>query len=348
MARRIPIRNLYYLLCYAWDVLEERDDALVSELDGLSHIELLAKALTVAAQRLWRRGLDRGYQTLEADVRSPRGRLDLPQIVSRRLTDRGLAACRFDELSPDVLHNQIIASTARRLVALPQLDDKIRDGLITLSRTLGEISTIPIRAATFAQLQLHGRLGRYRLPIHICELLHAQLVVDEATGQLHFRDYIEDERRMAQLFEAFVRNFYTRELPGWSVKSDAIQWKLKAITPGAAKYLPQMFTDISLRGNGRTVIVDTKFYVDAFVSRFDGADKLRPGHLYQMSAYLQNIASRGGSDATAAGILLYPEVQPIPTLQYEYGAHRLTAAGIDLTQDWRVIHDRLLELVATA
>lgn len=348
MARRIPIRNLYYLLCYAWDVLDERDDALVSELDGLSHVELLAKVLTISAQRLWRRGLDRGYQTAAEDVRSPRGRLDVPQMVARRLQDRGLAACRFDELSHDVLHNQIIASTARRLVALPDLDDKIRDGLISLSRTLGEVSTIQVRAATFAQLQLHGRLGRYRLPIHVCELIHAQLVVDETTGKLHFRDYVEDDKQMARLFEAFVRNFYDRELAGWSVKSDAIQWELKAITPGAAQYLPRMLTDISLRGEGRTVIIDTKFYVEAFVARFDAADKLRPGHLYQMTAYLRNIAARGGSDATAAGVLLYPEVRTIPTLQYEYGPHRLTAAGIDLSQDWRAIHDRLLDLVATA
>jgi len=347
VARKIPIRNLYYLLCYAWDVLEERDDTLVSKLDGLSHVELLAKVLTISAQRLWRRGLDRGYQTVAEDVRSPRGRLDVPQMVARRLQDRGLAACRFDELSHDVLHNQIIASTARRLVTLPDLDDKIRDGLISLSRTLGEISTIQIRTATFAQLQLHGRLGRYRLPIHVCELIHAQLVVDETTGELHFRDYVEDDKRMARLFEAFVRNFYGRELPGWSVKRDAIQWELKAITPGAAQYLPHMFTDISLRGAGRTVIIDTKFYVEAFVARFD-ADKLRSGHLYQMTAYLRNIASRGGSDATAAGVLLYPEVRPIPMLQYEYGPHRLTAAGIDLTQDWRAIHERLLDLVATA
>jgi 5-methylcytosine-specific restriction enzyme subunit McrC len=348
VARKIPIRNLYYLLCYAWDVLEERDDTLVNELDGLSHVELLAKVLTIATQRLWRRGLDRGYQTVAGDVRSPRGRLDVPQMVARRLQDRGLAACRFDELSHDVLHNQIIASTARRLLMLPDLDAKIRDGLLRLSQTLGEISTISIRAALFAQLQLHGRLGRYRLPIHVCELIHAQLVVDEATGQISFRDYVEDDKRMARLFEAFVRNFYERELPGWSVKSDQIQWGLKAITPGAAQYLPNMYTDISLRGAGRTVIIDAKFYVDAFVSRFDAADKLRPAHLYQMTAYLRNIASRGGSDATAAGILLYPEVHPIPTLQYEYGPHRLTAAGIDLTQDWKAIHERLLDLVATA
>jgi 5-methylcytosine-specific restriction enzyme subunit McrC len=348
MTRKIPIRNLYYLLCYAWDVLDERDDALVSELDGLSHVELLAKVLTISTQRLWRRGLDRGYRTVADEVRSPRGRLDLPQMVARRLEDRGVAACRFDELSHDVLHNQIIASTARRLVTLPGLDGDIRDGLISISRTLGDVSTISIRSATFTQLQLHGRLNRYRLPTEVCRLIHDQLVVDEATGEIRFRDYVEDEKRMARLFEAFVRNFYDRELHGWSVKSDVIHWELDPITPGAGQYLPKMQTDISLRGTGRTVVIDTKFYVDAFVSRFDGSDKLRSGHLYQMTAYLRNIAANGGSDATAAGVLLYPEVRAVPTLQYNYGPHRLTATGLDLTQDWKAIHLRLMDVVVTA
>lgn len=347
MARRIPIRNLYYLLCYAWDVLDERDDTLVEQLEGLSHVELLAKVLTVSFQRLWKRGLDRGYRTIADDVRSPRGRLDIPQMVARRLADRGLAACRFDELSHDVLHNQILATTARRLATLPKLAAELRDGLISMARTLGDVSMIPRRASTFAQVQLHGRLGSYRLPIHVCELIHSQLVVEETTGEIRFRDYVEDDKRMARLFEAFVRNFYQRELRGWSVKSDVIQWELEPITPGAGKYLPQMQTDISLRSTTRTVIIDTKFYLNAFVSRFK-ADKLRPGHLYQMSAYLRNVASNGGPDATASGVLLYPEVKPIPTLGYDYGPHRLTATGIDLTQDWKAIHQRLLDIVAAA
>jgi len=347
MTRKIPIRNLYYLLCYAWDVLDEHDDALVSELDGLSHVELLAKVLTISTQRLWRRGLDRGYRMVADEVRSPRGRLDLPQMISRRLEDRGVAACRFDELSHDVLHNQILVSTARRLATLQGLDSDIRDGLISISRMLGEVSTIPIRASTFTQLQLHGRLNRYRLPTEVCRLIHEQLVVDETAGEIRFRDYVEDEKPMARLFQAFVRNFYDRELNGWSVKSDVIHWELEPLSPGAAQYLPQMQTDISLRSAGRTVIIDTKFYVAAFASRFD-VDKLRPGHLYQMTAYLRNIAARGGSDASASGVLLYPEVDPIPTLQYTYGAHRLTATGIDLTQDWKTIHLRLIDLVTSA
>ncbi len=351
MARRIPIRNLYYLLCYAWDVLEERDDALVSELEGLSHVELLAKVLSVSVQRLWRRGLDRDYRAIAEDVRSPRGRLDVPRMVARQLEPLGLAACRFDELGHDVLHNQILATTARRLVRLRQLRGDLHDALAAIGRTLADVSTIPLRSSTFTQVQLHGRLRRYRLPLHVCQLIHDQLIVDETTGDVRFRDYVEDRNRMAILFQKFVRNFYERELRGWSVRgNERIDWDLTPLTPEAARYVPEMRTDISLRGGDRTVIIDTKFYANAFVARFDhGQPKLHSDHLYQITAYLRNLATAAaGADASAAGVLLYPEVRPLPMLQYQLGPHRLTATGIDLTQDWRTIHQRLLEIVENA
>ena len=50
MAQRIPIRNLYYLLCYARDVLEERDDALVSELEGPAAIGETAGAMDMSVR----------------------------------------------------------------------------------------------------------------------------------------------------------------------------------------------------------------------------------------------------------------------------------------------------------
>lgn len=347
--RKIPIANLYYLLCYAWDVLDDKDDALVTELEGLEHgVELLAKVLSVSFQQLWRRGLDRGYRTLEDELRSPRGRVDVPRMVARQLERLGRAACRFDELGHDVLQNQIIATTARRLLRLPKLG-KLRDEIIAIDRTLADVSTIPLRASTFTQLHLQGRLRRYRLPLHICELIHDQLAVDEATGDVEFRDFVEDPRKMPVLFENFVRNFYRHEAPGWSVKRDDIAWTLKPLTDSAGDYLPKMQTDISLRSEGQTVIIDTKFYAKALVSRYDdGAEKLRPAHLYQLTAYLRNIATRGGQDRHAAGVLLYPEVKPLPSMKYEAEGHRLTATGIDLSKDWRTIHNRLLEIVTAA
>jgi len=345
--RKIPIANLYYLLCYAWDVLDDKDDTLVAELEGLSHVELLAKVLAVSFQRLWKRGLDRGYRTIEDDLRSPRGRFDVPRMVARQLEPIGLAACQFDELRHDVLQNQIIATTARRLLMLRELARDVRDEIVGIDRTLADVSMIALRASTFTQLHLQGRLRRYRLPLHICELIHDQLVIDEATGNVEFRDFVEDPKKMPVLFENFVRNFYSREAPDWSVKRDDIAWTLKPLTANAADYLPKMQTDISLRGHGRTVIVDTKFYAEAFTSRYE-TEKLRPAHLYQLTAYLRNIASRGGQDVHASGVLLYPEVKKIPSLQYESEGHRLTATGVDLGKDWRAIHVRLLDILASA
>lgn len=347
--RKIPISNLYYLLCYAWDVLDDKDDALVTELDGLTHVELLAKMLAVSFQRLWRRGLDRGYRAREDDLRSPRGRLDVPRMVARQLERVGLAACRFDELGHDVLQHQIIATTARRLLRLPRLARDVRDEIAVISRSLADVSTIALRASTFTQLHLQGRMRRYRLPLHICELIHDQLVIDEVTGEVEFRDFVEDPKKMPVLFEDFVRNFYRREAPGWSVKRDDIAWALTPLTPGAADYLPKMQTDISLRGHGRTVIIDTKFYAKALISRYDdGVEKLRSTHLYQLTSYLRNIAARGGQDRQASGILLYAEVKPLPSMQYEAEGHRLTATGVDLSKDWRIIHHRLLGIVEAA
>jgi hypothetical protein len=54
------------------------------------------------------------------------------------------------------------------------------------------------------------------------------------------------------------------------------------------------------------VIIETKFHDKAFLSRFDSADKLRPGHRYQMDARLRNIASMGETDAVV-GVFLYSE-----------------------------------------
>ncbi len=45
-------------------------------------------------------------------------------------------------------------------------------------------------------------------------------------------------------------------------------------------------------------------------------------------------------------MLLYPTIETDLCLQYILTGHRVTVATIDLAQDWREIHRRLLSLVA--
>jgi 5-methylcytosine-specific restriction enzyme subunit McrC len=55
--------------------------------------------------------------------------------------------------------------------------------------------------------------------------------------------------------------------------------------------------------------------------------------------------SRGGTDATAEGILLYPAVESTLRLSYEMHGHTLRICTIDLAQDWHEIRQELLQLI---
>ncbi|NIQ13085.1 MAG: restriction endonuclease, partial [Candidatus Dadabacteria bacterium] len=55
----IPIQNIYYLLCYAWNKLEEKDLVNVQEEDTTKLIDLFAKVLINGTTYLLKRGLDR-------------------------------------------------------------------------------------------------------------------------------------------------------------------------------------------------------------------------------------------------------------------------------------------------
>ena len=51
--RKIPIANIYYLLCYAWSHVEERDVVRLEELEGLERVhDLLGKVLAEGTFRL--------------------------------------------------------------------------------------------------------------------------------------------------------------------------------------------------------------------------------------------------------------------------------------------------------
>jgi 5-methylcytosine-specific restriction enzyme subunit McrC len=62
-------------------------------------------------------------------------------------------------------------------------------------------------------------------------------------------------------------------------------------------------------------------------------------------AYLKNIAIRGGSDAYAEGMLLYPVVDKKIRLSYQLHGHKVSINTVDLGKEWREIRSELLEMV---
>jgi 5-methylcytosine-specific restriction enzyme subunit McrC len=67
-----------------------------------------------------------------------------------------------------------------------------------------------------------------------------------------------------------------------------------------------MYTDISLRSAQRTLIIDTKYSVDALTLKYGGKPKVSADNLYQIHAYLSSLEEKAYPDNAAEGILLYP------------------------------------------
>src|SRR5678815_2358182 len=91
--KQIPIQNVYYLLCYAWDRLEQGNLVDVSKIPSTELVDLFATVLMKGIEHLLRRGIGVGYSPQEDEVRGLRGRIDILSTQRRFLIEHGRAAC---------------------------------------------------------------------------------------------------------------------------------------------------------------------------------------------------------------------------------------------------------------
>lgn len=120
----IPIQNIYYLLCYAWDELAERDIVDVKNISiSTNLVDLFAKVLISGITHLLKRGVDRNYIPYDEDMQTIKGKINFPSTLSRNLLKRARAHCHFDELNHDVVHNQLLKKTIYNLIVIDELDD---------------------------------------------------------------------------------------------------------------------------------------------------------------------------------------------------------------------------------
>jgi 5-methylcytosine-specific restriction enzyme subunit McrC len=341
----IPIKNLYYLFCYAWNHFQEADIVPVEATSSPEIADLLAHVLIGGTRRLLRLGPDRGYVTIDDDLTCVRGRIVLGETIARNLSMKARVHCEFDELTFDVLHNQILKSTLLDLSKTDQLDKNLSYQLRDLARRFVEVRPIRLNRLSFRRLQLSRNTAYYDFLMKICELVRDALLPTESAGRFRFRDILRDERMMAKVFQGFVFTFYRLEQKEFRISSERIYWDLDEDQgPSFGDMLPSMLTDVSLRTKERTVILDTKYYTEAF-QKFHGSESIRSPHLYQMFAYLKNLEGRGGPDANADGVLLYPTVAKTADLSGRIQGHSFRIYTLDLSQEWQEIRKDLLRLL---
>lgn len=340
----IPIRNVYYLFCYAWERFEEAQAISTGAEDAPDLPNLLARVLVEGSRTLMRRGLDRGYLLHEEELSTIRGHIELGATLALQARNVRRVTCTFDELSHDLLHNQILKASLRRLASAPTIDAELRRELQRLWSRMPDVTDIKLSLAAFRRVQLHRNNARYSLLLKICELAFESLISNPNGAGYAFQDVLRDERKMAGVFEAFVRNFYRASQREFRVSAHQLAWQAQSMGDSEGPRLPGMVTDIYLDSPGRRIIIDTKYYAEA-LQQHHGSASFRSGNLYQLFAYLRNDAVARPNAPLADGMLLYPVVgQPFDS-RYELHGHGVRFATVDLSTHWPAIENRLTELL---
>jgi len=343
-ASPIPIANVYYLYCYAWERFSEGRTLVTGAEDSPDLPNLLARVLLNGMQSLFRRGLDRAYQPVEEEIGTVRGHIELGASLRLHARNARLLYCSYDELSHDVLHNQILKAALKRLSTLGRIETVLAAECRRMIAKLHNVSDIRLTQDCFARVQLHRNNAFYDLLLRVANLVFNSLIPTPDGLGHSFRDVLRDEREMARVFEAFVRNFYRAEQSAYRVEPLAIPWHATESSVGVEDRLPQMRVDVFLRSRSRQVIIDTKYYAEALQS-YQGAPSFRSGNLYQLFSYLKNHAPRLPAGMQLDGILLYPQVGRTFDAVYDVQGHEVRLATVDLAKPWPMIAERLLNLI---
>ncbi|MGE9267520.1 MAG: 5-methylcytosine restriction system specificity protein McrC [Verrucomicrobiales bacterium] len=344
---KVPIQNLYYLLSYAWNHKLQPDDE--QDLDATHCPDLnnfFARILQRGVERLLTRGLDRSYIGYEEQTARIRGSIDFPTSLKRQTHLKGQLHCRYDELSPDVLHNRIIKHCLNLLVSDEAVEKTTRTTLRKQLQQFHGVRDSRIHPRDFYRLQLHRNNRHYRFLLHLCQLIHLSLLPERnQSGKRRFKDFHQDEKHMAWVFERFVLNFAKSHLPEAQCNAPQLQWQADLFSPECESLLPIMQTDIVIEWPDHKLILDCKYYADALAKNQHGTERFRTGHLYQLHAYLTNDAHKSDTQSSS-GMLLYPTNGY--TLSHHFrlhGRHQVQLRTIDLNQSWQAIEKQLLGIL---
>lgn len=348
---RIPVRNLWLLMLYASDLFRTRGIGKVGLEDSPDDLpDMVAEILAHAVEVRQRRRLSLGYRSWDAVLNRVRGRIDVLTTERHQLLDRGLVACRFDELTIDTPRNRFVRAaleTISRIVRRKDIAHRCRS-LASGMKAMGVSGDAPTRAQMSAD-----RFGRNdaddRFMVTAAKLAFDLALPTEASGSNVLSLPDREVTWVRRLFEQAVGGFYDVVLSpqGWRVQcGGTLGWQIEQRTAGIDKILPTMRTDVVLDhpAAGRRIVIDTKF-TSIVTNGWYREETLRSGYVYQIYAYLRSQVGRGDSLADcASGLLLHPAIGQAVDETVVIQGQDIRFATVDLSASPADIRSQLLRL----
>lgn len=334
----IPMRNIYYMLSYAYQTLHLSEYKQIGTEKFKNVNELYAEILSIGIPVLIRGGLSKDYISIEESSNVIKGKIDLNATIKKNTLVNKKIAVVYDEFSENILLNQIIKATLIYLSRSTKISPIKRRLFYGLLPYFTKVSDVELDLNMWKAVRYDRQSIRYQFIIDICKYLYEQLLLDENSSSQVIKE-IQDEQRLSSLYEKFIFSFFKRET-NYNVSRPQIKW---GVDDGFSEALPIMQTDLVLKKDEKTLIVDAKFYSENMISRFEGGTvKQISANLYQLFTYINNW--KEDPNEIVAGMLLYAKTTATnqPNHLYHIKGKKFFVVTLDLEQDFEGIKNDLL------
>ncbi len=352
----IPIRNIFYMLCYAWNILSIADDFDFSSDDYDDANNLLARVFSFGIGKLIRSGFHRSYIDRSEEIITLRGKILVQDSIRKLSNQRKRLICTFDEYSKDDLFNQILKYTIDSLLRNMSVDAETKKLLKKQAVYFDGIAATAPTKETRRKLIFNKNNVTYKLLINIAIMLYENTSINEESGLTTFSDFSRD-KQMEKVFEKFILNFYRIHLDKniYKVHAPKINWHMEE---SAEELYGDLFNIDMNPGDRRTdivienkqshlqMIMDAKYYSKTLVNAYrgNGDERIRRIHLDQIRGYIQDSEYNGKK----IGALLYPMVEHNLSLGsiFAIESTRIIVKTIDLNSEWQSIEKDLLDFLS--
>ena len=339
----ILIRNIYYMLSYAFQELRKNNYDEISKEDFEYIQDLFAEILYKGISYQLKQGLYREYIERHDTLSVLRGKLDMVETIKNRIRHKQVLSCEFDELSENNTFNQILKTTAGILIRERTVSSKRKNQLKSLLPFFDGVSTIDPFNIHWNMLRFQRNNQTYRMLMNICYFILDGMLMTTESGAYKMATFSDDH--MNRLFEKFVLEYYKVHHRELSAYPDHIEWNITDRETAVIDFLPEMKTDITLHKGNRTLIIDTKYYGKMMQEQFD-KQTIHSGNLYQIFTYVKNLDK--DNTGNVSGMLLYARTQEeiAPDLNAAFGKNRIMVRTLNLNCVFSVIESQLHDIAS--
>ena len=333
----IRIQNIYYMLAYAFHVLNEQGYKNITTEDFDNTAELCAAILARGIKIQIKRGLGKEYISRTESLASLRGKIDITESIKTQALQRRQLVCSYDEFSVNSFMNRIIKSTILLLLRADIAKTRKKE-LKKLLVYFDDVAPIDLHSVNW-NMQYNRNNQTYRMLIGICYLIIKGLLQTQSDGTTKLMDFL-DEQRMHRLYEKFILEYYRREFPQITANASQIPWQLD---DDISAMLPVMQTDIMLTHGEKTLIIDAKYYAHTTQLQYD-KHTLHSGNVYQIFTYVKNKeAELADRPHEVSGMLLYAKSDEdiYPENEYWMSGNRIEVRTLNLDGDFSMIKAQL-------